>query len=143
MTLDPDRFKEQLNVGRLFFSKMRGPASSFGVSLTFTWRHRDYHCCDVWNLPEWEPLGHCSYKAGVVATFSFNLRGPGCHCLNNELVMENIVVQLPQRLASLANEIALGFFLATFSGAHTRKCDNVLTFTDNCGNHGGVLTRVG
>ena len=109
MTLHPDRFKEQLNVGHLFFSKMRGPASSFRVSLTFTWRHWDYHCYDVWNLPEWEPLGHCSYKAGVVARFSFNLRGPGCHCSNNELVVENIVVQLPQRLASLANEIALSF----------------------------------
>ena len=109
MTLDPERFKEQLNVVRLSFSKIRGPTLSFGVSLTFTWRHGDYHCYDVWNLPEWEPLGHCSYKAGVVARFSFNLRGPGCHCSNNELVMENIVVQLPQRLASLANEIALSF----------------------------------
>lgn len=124
MALDSDRFTEQLNAVRLFFSNIRGPTSAFGVSLTFTWRHWDCHYYDVWNIPEWEPLGDCLSKAGAVARF-FDLRGPGCHSSDNELVMENIVVQLTQRLAPLANGNALGICIfwqrSVERGAHTRK----------------------
>jgi hypothetical protein len=130
MALDPDRFKEQLNVVHLFFWKVCGLSSSFGASLTFTWRHWDYHYNNVWNLPEWEPLGHCLSKAGAVARFGFNLRGPCCHGLNKEFVMENNVVQCSAFATTSSSferkRIENLHFLATFSGAHIRKCNNGL-----------------